>query len=69
VGKDGKYDSAKSPLMHYITNLVEELEMPPVDKREKYPQFKKEQISLVRAWIDQGAKWPKDLVLAAPAAE
>ena len=50
--------SAKSPLVHMITDLVEEMEMPPIDKREKYKALTKTQIGLVRAWIDQGAKWP-----------
>lgn len=48
--------SAKSPLAHYIADLVEEYEMPPLDKREKYPALTQEQIGLVIAWIDQGAK-------------
>lgn len=50
----GKSD--KSPLVHYSADLVEEMEMPPTDKREDYPAWTKEQIALVRAWIDQGAK-------------
>jgi hypothetical protein len=49
-------DSAKSPLVHYAADLVEEMEMPPTDKREMYPAWTKEQLALVRAWIDQGAK-------------
>ena len=48
--------SAKSPLVHYIADLVEDMEMPPTDKRDKYPALTKEQIGLIRAWIDQGAK-------------
>jgi mono/diheme cytochrome c family protein len=55
--------SAKSPLVHMIADLVEELEMPPLDKREKYKALTKKQIGLVRAWIDQGAKWPKEIEL------
>lgn len=58
--------SASSPLVHFIGDLVEELEMPPLDKREKYPQFTKDQIALVRAWIDQGAKWPDGVELSLP---
>ena len=58
--------SAESPLVNFIADLVEELEMPPVDKREKYPKFSAEQIGLVRAWIDQGAKWPDGVELAMP---
>ena len=49
-------NSAKSALVHYIADLVEDSEMPPKDKRDKYPALTKEQIGLVRAWIDQGAK-------------
>ena len=49
-------NSAKSPLIHYVADLVAESEMPPTDKRDKYPALTKEQIALVRAWIDQGAK-------------
>lgn len=49
-------NSAKSPLIHYVADLVEESEMPPTDKRDKFPALTKDQISLLRAWIDQGAK-------------
>jgi len=50
----GKSD--KSPLVWYVADLVEDMEMPPADKRDKYPALKKDQIGLLRAWIDQGAK-------------
>src|SRR5215831_19396437 len=44
-------NSAKSPLIHYIARLVPDLEMPPQGKGEPLtPQ----QVSLFRAWIDQG---------------
>lgn len=56
--------SAESPLVHFVGDLVEELEMPPIDKRDKYPQFTKAQIGLLRAWIDQGAKWPDGVELS-----
>ncbi len=49
-------NSAKSPLVHYISDLVEDMEMPPTEKREKFPPLTREQIGLIRAWIDQGAK-------------
>jgi len=49
-------NSAKSPMVHYVADLVEDMEMPPTDKRDKYPQLTKDQIGLIRAWIDQGAK-------------
>ncbi|HKQ38676.1 MAG TPA: c-type cytochrome domain-containing protein [Verrucomicrobiae bacterium] len=48
--------SEKSPLIHYVADLVVDMEMPPTDKRDKYPALTKEQIGLLRAWIDQGAK-------------
>jgi len=49
-------NSAKSPMTAYVSDLVEDMEMPPTEKRDKYPQLTKEQIGLIRAWIDQGAK-------------
>ncbi|MBI2947883.1 MAG: hypothetical protein HYY23_09555 [Verrucomicrobia bacterium] len=49
--------SEKSPMVIQAADLAEEdLRMPPVDKRDKYPALTKEQIGLIRAWIDQGAK-------------
>jgi hypothetical protein len=48
--------SEKSPFILYIADLVEDMEMPPTDKRDKYPPMTKEQIGILRAWIDQGAK-------------
>jgi len=47
-------DSAKSPLIHYVARLVEDMEMPPPGKGEP---LTKEQIALLRAWIDQGVVW------------
>jgi mono/diheme cytochrome c family protein len=57
-GEDGKVieagDSAKSRLVHSIARIVDEDDwMPPVDKGDP---LTKEQVGLVRAWIDQGAK-------------
>ena len=47
-------NSAKSPLIHYVSYLVEDMEMPPIDRGK---QLTAEQVSLLRAWIDQGAVW------------
>src|SRR5216117_643792 len=47
-------DSAKSKLIHYVARLVEDMEMPPAGKGEPLTP---EQVGLLRAWIDQGAKW------------
>lgn len=59
----GKGD--QSPLLHFSADLVEEMEMPPLDKRDNYPKLTKDQLALVRAWIDQGAKWPEGVELKA----
>jgi hypothetical protein len=48
--------SEKSPIVLQVADLVEDMEMPPLDKRERYPALTKEQIGVLRAWIDQGAK-------------
>jgi hypothetical protein len=47
-------ESAKSPLVHMVAGLVEDMEMPP---KGKAPALTADQIGLLRAWIDQGAKW------------
>ena len=47
-------NSAQSPLIHYVAYLVEDTEMPPVGKGN---QLTPAQVSLLRAWIDQGAAW------------
>ena len=59
----GKGD--QSPLLHFSADLVEEMEMPPLGKRDNYPKLTKDQLALVRAWIDQGAKWPEGVELKA----
>ena len=56
-GEDGKCiepkDSAKSTLVHSVARLNDDEAMPPKDKGEP---LTKEQVGLIRAWIDQGAK-------------
>jgi hypothetical protein len=46
--------SAKSPLIHYVSRLVPDMEMPPEGKGTPLTT---EQIGLLRAWIDQGVAW------------
>jgi mono/diheme cytochrome c family protein len=46
--------SADSPLIHYVTGLVEGLEMPPEGQGDRLTP---EQVGVLRAWIDQGAQW------------
>ena len=60
-GEDGKVikpgDSAHSLLVINIAHLGDEDEyMPPPKNKAKIPPLTKEQIGLIRAWIDQGAK-------------
>ena len=47
-------NSARSPLIHYVAHLVEDTEMPPIGKGN---QLTAQQVSLLRAWIDQGVAW------------
>jgi hypothetical protein len=46
--------SADSPLIHFVARLVPDKEMPPEGKGTPLTPG---QIALLRAWIDQGAKW------------
>ncbi|MES2709722.1 MAG: DUF1553 domain-containing protein [Verrucomicrobiota bacterium] len=46
-------NSAESPLIHFVSGLDKEMLMPAKGK-----PLKPEEISLLRAWIDQGAVWP-----------
>jgi hypothetical protein len=56
-------NSAKSPLIHYVANLVEDLQMPPSGKG---PQLTPAQVGLLRAWIDQGVAWDTGAPASAP---
>lgn len=47
--------SAESLLIKYVAGVDPDVVMPPEGER-----LSDEQIGLIRAWIDQGAKWPKD---------
>jgi hypothetical protein len=61
-GKDGKViipgNSAKSPLVLSAAHLTgdKDLWMPPAHNKANIGPLKPDQIGLVRAWIDQGAK-------------
>lgn len=47
-------DSARSRLIHYVAGLDEDIEMPPPGKGKRLGEA---QIRVLRAWIDQGARW------------
>ena len=51
-------DSAKSPLIKYVARLDPDRSMPPEGKGEP---LNTNQISLLRAWIDQGAAWGAEM--------
>ncbi len=59
-------ESAKSPLIRYVAGLEEDMEMPP---KGKGAALTPQQIGLLRAWIDQGAKWPDGVKLTAVISE
>lgn len=50
---------SQSPLIHYVAYLVKDMEMPPIGRGNKLTP---EQISLLRAWIDQGVTWNATLL-------
>jgi ankyrin repeat protein len=52
--------SQDSPLVLFAANVIPKMEMPPLNARHKYPALSDEEISILRAWIDQGAKWSSD---------
>ena len=59
--EDGKVvvpgKSAESVLIHNVAHVGDEDDyMPPPDNKDKIPPLTKDQIGLIRAWIDQGAK-------------
>jgi hypothetical protein len=51
-------DLSKSPLIAMVAQIVEdeELNMPPKGNKAKIEPLTKDQVGLVRAWIEQGAK-------------
>ena len=55
----------QSPFLHFTADLMEEMEMPPLGRRDRHPKLTKDQIAMVRAWIDKGAKWPEGVKLKA----
>ena len=60
-GENGKIiepgKSAESAMVHSVAWLGDEdYWMPPKDNKANIPQLTKEQVGLIRAWIDQGAK-------------
>jgi ankyrin repeat protein len=61
--------SAQSPLIDYLNGRIEGMEMPPLPRRKQFAAFTKEEVELVRAWIEQGAVWPVGVVPGRPRTE
>ncbi|HUS37400.1 MAG TPA: ankyrin repeat domain-containing protein [Verrucomicrobiae bacterium] len=59
--------SGSSALVHLVAGLVPEMEMPPIEKRKKFAALTPDEIGILRAWIDQGAKWPDGVKIVAAA--
>lgn len=57
--------SFQSALLRYVSDQVEDLEMPPLGRREKFPALTRDEVSHLRSWIDQGANWPEGVTLLA----
>jgi hypothetical protein len=51
-------DSANSKLIQLVAGVLKDAVMPPEGER-----LSKEQVGLLRAWIDQGANWPEGVQL------
>jgi hypothetical protein len=58
-----------SQLVRYVTGEIEDLEMPPLGRRAKYPELSEEEIQRLRAWIDAGAPWDADQPLKTASAD
>jgi ankyrin repeat protein len=58
--------SEESPLVDYVSGKVPDEEMPPRAQRNRFPALRADDVALLRAWIDQGAEWPKGVSLASP---
>lgn len=61
-GKDGKVvvpgDISKSPLLFAVAHIGDDDSdfMPPPESKSKIPPLTQDQVGLIRAWIEQGAK-------------
>jgi hypothetical protein len=61
--------SEESPLVAYVSGRVPDFEMPPKAQQKRFPALRTDDVALLRAWIDQGAEWPKDVLLSTPQIE
>jgi mono/diheme cytochrome c family protein len=59
-------NSGASPLLRLVQDQVEDLEMPPMEKRGRFPALTRDETARLRAWIEQGANWPGGVSLHGP---
>jgi ankyrin repeat protein len=57
--------SEKSRLIDYVSGNAPDSEMPPKAGRKRFPALCAAEVALLRAWIDQGAEWPKEVLVSA----
>ena len=50
--------AAQSRLLRQVADQIDDLEMPPLRSRGKFPALTSQQVQLLADWINQGAKWP-----------
>ncbi len=55
-----------SPLIEFVMGSRKKLEMPPLKASKKYPALSEQEISKLRAWIDQGAHSPANTTINRP---
>lgn len=58
--------SGQSPLVDYVSGQIKDMEMPPFSRRSEFSSLTEKEIELLRLWIDQGANWPKEVILVPP---
>jgi len=46
-----------SKLIRMVSDQVEDLEMPPRARRNKYPALSTDEVALLKSWIDEGLRW------------
>jgi hypothetical protein len=56
-------------LIDYVSGNEPDSEMPPKAQRKRFPALSTDDVALLRAWVDQGAEWPKGVWLSSPEAE
>ena len=61
--------SERSPLIDFVSGNVPDSEMPPKAQRRRFPTLSTDDVALLRAWVDQGAEWPKGVWLSSPEVE